>query len=370
MNYLQVGLGKESTLSAMKAFLGQKTFSDTPAYSINTQQLYERELYKFQQFLEAKGIPDLRSVSRDDIPEFTKWLKNPPSYLVSVNGRKAPRSHPDWRLFAGPQSPSSIAATHRAVKSFFSWLRSIGFIQVNPWALSKEDKKDQINQTDFNKRKTLKAEDIKVIQMFLGHRETDPTLKVRKAAARYRWVFYAYALLGLRASELLNANTNQLIQKSIKGQTIWKIVDLIGKGGIAKDVSVPNRFVDEMKLYRESLGKPSLPLPDAKEPFLFNFFGSKPLATRQQVFNLYKDLMKEVCNSDYPESEEQRMRLLGSSPHSLRHTFVTSLLDITNDFTAVKNLARHSNIETTIAYDDTPDLDLNRLIDEMAKRTF
>jgi integrase len=368
INYLETGNGEKSTISAITAFLGQKTINDTPAYSINTQQLYERELYKLHQFMLYNGIPDLLSFSRNDPAKFTNWLKNPPSHLVSSKGRKAPRNHPEWRLFSGPQSQSSIASTHRVVKSFFSFLRTIGVIRVNPWALTKEDKKEKTNQTEYNKEKTLHKGDIEVIQMYLDATGNHSDIKVKREASRHRWIFFSFLLLGLRASELINANTSQLIQKEVAGETFWKIKGLVGKGGSKDSVIVPGRFIEEMKLYRESLGKPPLPLPNDKDPFVFDYLGQKPLSTRQQIYNQYKKLMKRVCMSSFAQSEEQKVRLLGTSPHSLRHTFVTNLLDVTNDISAVKTLARHAKVETTMAYDDTPDLELNRLAEEMVRQ--
>ena len=368
IKYLDAGNGEKSTISAISAFLGQKTISNTPAYSANTQQLYERELYKLHQFMLYNGIPDLLSFTRNDPAIFTDWLNNPPPHLVSSNGRKAPRNHPEWRLFSGPQSQSSIAATHRVVKSFFSFLRTIGLIRVNPWALTKEDKKEKTNQTEFNKEKTLHKADIEVVQMYLDAAGNHSDIKVKREASRLRWIFFSYLLLGLRASELINANTSQLIHQEVNGETFWKIKELAGKGGSKESVSVPARFIEEMKVYRESLGKPPLPLPKDKDPFVFDYLGQKPLSTRQQIFNQYKKLMERVSTSSFVQSEEQKVRLLGTSPHSLRHTYVTNLLDVTNDISAVKTLARHAKIETTMAYDDTPDLELNRLVEKMARQ--
>lgn len=348
------GLLGDATIAVMRAFLWQRDTASQLALTENTRLLYEREFRRLLYFMGTNGITSLDAINKQDAEAYIHWRANPPAELISEDGIRVSRSHSSYRLFAKKPKISSTNSSHRVIKSFFHWMLQAGFVTTNPWAMIKQSKSDNLsNQRAYNRRKTLTEDDVRLISYYLDAEHLHEGKNVLKKVARYRWIFYSYLLLGLRASELVSTNTDALKQEIIKGNAYWELL-VTGKGEKTLDVPVPEMFIKELKRYRLSLGKPALPELNSGEPFIFNLSGTAPLSTRQQVFREYKNLMKEVvsrCGDS--ENPEQAQRLEGSSPHSLRHTFVTSLLDLTDDYASVRELARHSSLETTMSYDNS-----------------
>lgn len=363
------GLGYESSIAAIQAFLGQETTIGREALSLNTKLLYEREFLKLLLFMKEKGIPSLWSITRPECRQFLRWLSKPPGHLIATKGRRVSRSHPDWRPFSSIPMVSSINSSHRIMKSLYRWLQNCGLAQSNPWAMVKEEKTDaRGKQQQYNLRKTLTKNDIAIILQYLRTPFDQQDIKAMFSLNRRRWIFYAYLLLGLRASELVNLTTDQLTQRlDDNDQPFWELTQVKGKGGTTLDVSVPNLFVQEMRLYRLSLGKESLPESGVPDPFIFSLDGKSAITSRQHIFGEYKKLMLDVAKSGLCTDDEQIKRIIGTSPHSLRHTYVTNLMNITNDYAAVKTLARHANIDTTMSYDNSEKHELNKLVESLAK---
>lgn len=131
---------------------------------------------------------------------------------------------------------------------------------------------------------------------------------------------------GLRISELLGLRPADL---DWDGGT----VDCYGKGSKHRRVPVGRSALEYLKLYqaarRRLLGESSTP----------NLFvGGKGLAlTRQQVWKRIKEYGK-AAGIDY------------ITPHMLRHSFATALLEHGADLRSVQLMLGHSNISTTQIY--------------------
>ncbi|MST88444.1 tyrosine recombinase [Sharpea azabuensis] len=132
---------------------------------------------------------------------------------------------------------------------------------------------------------------------------------------------------GVRVSELIHLTTNDFNYKA-------KRIRVVGKGNKERLVPLDAKTCDLLEDYihherqvYDKLGN--------KEIFL-NHFGK--MISREEFYNI---LQKYACEAGISEH---------LSPHKLRHTFATTLLDGDADLRSIQELLGHSDIATTTIY--------------------
>jgi len=166
---------------ALERFINQRDLSDGSDYfSENTKAAYLRDIRRFNLFLQNRyeGV-SYGHVVFDHVEAFVGWLINPPTELIASDGKKRdlagnliprerrwPHGHPDWKPFygSGVTSKSTIKSTLASLKTFFAWMRRIGYIQYNPFAVQKVRKPEK--QSGFEEH-YLEDEDISAIIRYL-----------------------------------------------------------------------------------------------------------------------------------------------------------------------------------------------------------
>lgn len=355
-----------SDTEAISRFLDRRNTDNTPVLSKHTRSAYEKEILRLMHFLSERNL-SLRDSRELTTEQFRAWLESPPPHLVGAAKRH--RSHPDWKPFSGPLSASSIHQSIAAIKSLYSYLRAHGYVSRDPWATLSTSAKTRKNKAQKAKGNVLHDEDVDAVIAYLDALHESPNLKVQKEAARFRWLFFAYMWSGLRTSELIENTTAQITQRRMKnGKPLW-IFHFYGKGDKEAHHTLPTGLIEEMSRYRRSLGMLPIPSPGQAEPLIFNIDGKRPIKSRQSVYNIFRDLMQRVAFCSWVEDEIQQSRLLSATPHTLRHTFVTHLLDITTDMPAVQQLARHSDIRTTMDYDNSQQEHLVEIMEQLTGKT-
>lgn len=132
---------------------------------------------------------------------------------------------------------------------------------------------------------------------------------------------------GVRVSELIHLTTNDFNYKA-------KRIRVVGKGNKerlvpldAKTCNLLEDYIHHERQVYDKLGN--------KEIFL-NHFGK--MISREEFYNI---LQKYACEAGISEH---------LSPHKLRHTFATTLLDGDADLRSIQELLGHSDIATTTIY--------------------
>ena len=135
-------------------------------------------------------------------------------------------------------------------------------------------------------------------------------------------LFYA---TGMRLSELINCKENQLdISK--------RIIKVLGKGNKERMIPISPELAIELKKYINQ--KPS---EAASNPHLFITEKGKALQPRA-VYSFVKFYLSQVTT------------LQKKSPHILRHSFATHLMNNGADLNAVKELLGHASLAATQIY--------------------
>ncbi|MBE7706068.1 MAG: tyrosine recombinase XerD [Cyanobacteria bacterium SIG30] len=255
--------------------------------SNNTIIAYKKDIEAFIDFIQKSNITNAININRENISDFTKYL--------SYNNIK----------------PSSIVRKIASIKGFFRFLNTRREIKNNP----------SINASTPKIPKRLP----KVISV-----EEIEKILTNKMNSEERAIFELLYATGLRVSELVNLN---MIDIDLKENT----VRTIGKGSKERIIPLGKKAKNAIKLYlqeRENKIKILNPKYLNKEKVFLNQHGGA--ISRQYVYNFIKEQGKHI-NKEI-------------SPHTIRHSFATHLLENGADLRIVQELLGHTNIETTQLY--------------------
>ena len=211
-------------------------------------------------------------------------------------------------LYDKKYTPRSITREIASIKGFFKWLSINEYIEHNP-ALA-------IEQPRLPKRlpKVLSMKEIsELLQMNMSTLDT-AVLELLYAA-------------GLRVSELSDILLNNIDLNS-------KYIRCTGKGSKERIVPIGNKAVQAIKNYlkdRDYIVKKY----SITSRFLFIKENGKKLS-RQDVYVFINSIGKNI-NKDI-------------SPHTIRHSFATHLLENGADLRVVQELLGHSDVSTTQLY--------------------
>ena len=259
--------------------------------SKNTISAYQRDLQKFEEFLIEKG-GDLTKAAPDDVYQFIAFLRQ----------RKL--------------SESSIARHVVAVRSLYAFLdKDQGIPNV-----AKEVIPPKIP------KRLPKALSIKEVSALIAACDDSIT------GVRDRAIIETLYATGARVSEIINLNSSDVSRVDDSVVT----VRVRGKGGKERLVPLGSYAQQAIEQYlvrsRPTFAK------KASEPALFLNEGRGGRLTRQSAWHIVvKAAEKAGLNRDI-------------SPHALRHSFATHLLDGGADIRVVQELLGHSSVTTTQIY--------------------
>ena len=134
---------------------------------------------------------------------------------------------------------------------------------------------------------------------------------------------------GLRVSELVNLKISNLY-------TDVGFVKVLGKGDKERLVPIGRSAIKYIKIYRKDIRVHITVKPGNDDILFLNRRGSK--LSRIMIFLLLKDLVKQAGITK------------NISPHTLRHSFATHLVEGGADLRAVQEMLGHESITTTEIY--------------------
>jgi integrase/recombinase XerC len=223
------------------------------------------------------------------------------------------------------QSRATAARKLAAARTFLRYLRREGLIDDDPGALIATPKRDIRMPAHLSE-----AEMSALIDAPGG----DTVL-----ARRDRAILELFYASGLRLSELAGLDVDDVNLSA-------KMVRVLGKGGKERIIpfnSSAAKAVREYVTERDTLayGRPSRPsspsrLSRRRDPLFLNFRGGR--LTTRSIDRLVRR---------YVAATSARM---GISPHALRHSFATHLLQRGADLRAIQELLGHARLSTTQRY--------------------
>ncbi|MGC8964524.1 MAG: tyrosine-type recombinase/integrase [Brevinematia bacterium] len=265
-------------------------------YSYNTVKSYSRDIICFLEFLENKGI-GLDDVNPKVIREFS-------TYITSEHSLKA----------------SSLRRLFSSIKSFSKFLYKNGFVLKNFGNFIVYPKIPQ-NLPKFIDQDRM-IELLKTLENYFNPGKKE-IIFIRDIT-----LIYLLYLTGLRVSEVSNL---QLSDVDLRND----FINVLGKGNKRRIVPIHPILKEKLNLYLEIRPK----LMSKNTNLLFVGKGRKGGMSSRHIRNVvYK----------YTSMIYSRL-----SPHGMRHTFATHLLDDGNDIRVIQELLGHSSISTTQRYTHT-----------------
>ncbi len=264
---------------------------------------------------------------RRDLQKLADWAEKNDFDIVTLNRRDLREFLID--LAAAKLSPTSVNRLISAMRGFYKFLMFDRHITKNP----AEDLQSQ--QTTSYLPKFLNQSDIE--QLLLA-----PDVSGERGL-RDRAILETMYACGLRVSEVCSLQIADVELDS-------GILTCKGKGSKTRKVPMGRSAVEWLKSY--------LVLRRKKENFeVQNLFVSKngrPIS-RQDVFMLVKEYGTKIGHSDI-------------SPHTLRHTFATHLVQNSADIRSVQQMLGHADISTTQIYTHITDQHLRKTYEKFHPR--
>jgi integrase/recombinase XerD len=264
--------------------------------SANTVAAYRRDLEAFLTVLDERGIQAASALTTAALTDFARGL------------RERPR----------PLAASSVARTLSSVRGFTRFLVDEGELEADPAAELRPPKLPS---------RLPKALTIEQVERLLAATDGEEVDRVRDKALLE--LLYA---TGARVSEAVALNVDDLIGDD--GTT--EVVRLFGKGGKQRIVPVGSYARRALDAYLVR-ARPLLSARGKATPALFLGMRGARLS-RQNAWLIIRG------------AGERAQLDLELSPHSMRHSFATHLLQGGADVRVVQELLGHASVATTQIY--------------------
>lgn len=259
--------------------------------SANTRQAYERDLRLFCKTLGFKNSDALVNVSREQITGYMTQLKE--------KGLAA----------------ATIARKLAAIKAFYRFMTAEGYMDANPAEVVEAG-------TKGIKLPRVLSED-EVVRLL-----NQPDITTAEGFRDRTMLEVLYAT-GMRVSELINLTLERVDLK-------MKYIIAFGKGSKERIVPLGSVAAEFLQQYLEKV-RPKLTHEDRNTNIVFLAFGGHEL-TRQRFWQIIRAYGRKANINK------------ALTPHILRHSFATHLLDNGADLRSVQELLGHSDISTTQIY--------------------
>ena len=268
--------------------------------SVNTIAAYRRDLVAYERFLASIGVTAIDVVSPADVE----------AYLGSLRSREQ------------PMAPSSVARMLSAVRGLHRFALEESLATVDPTADARPPKAA---------RRLPKAIGVDEITALLEAAGGDEPLRLRDRAL----LEFLYAT-GARVSEAVGLDLDDVAHLGAAGAEDGEIVRLFGKGGKQRIVPLGSYAVAALQAYLVR-ARPIL-IQGARDPRPL-FLGARGgRLSRQHAWLIIR------------ETAERAGIASELSPHTMRHSFATHLLQGGADVRVVQELLGHASVATTQIY--------------------
>lgn len=308
-----------------------------------TQRAYRKEAERLVLWAVLEQGRALSSLTTEDAVAYRQFLRRPTPRARWV-GPARPRSAPDWRPFQGELSPRSVNYALSVIGAMFRWLIEQRYVLANPFA--------GIKVRGANRRAPMEADHVFTQHEWALLRGVADGLEyvpewTLEAAQRVRFILDFWRDTGLRPNEMAIARLGSIFRDDAGDD--WCRV--IGKGSREGDVAVPLSALGALERYLVQRGLPTTrsrwnpvtPLVPRFDDPDHGISTGRLRVLLERFFRFASDRLSQV-------HEGLAQKLLGATPHWLRHTHATHALQRGVDLKTVQDNLRHASVSTTSIY--------------------
>jgi len=257
----------------------------------NTVEAYQRDLVRYIEFLEGRQKSDPSTVTHQDVYAFLEML-----HELTL-------------------SAASVSRNLSAVRAFHHFLIGENIVTTDP------TENIVVPKPWMKLPEVLSANDITLI---LEQPDTSTEKGVRDRAM----LETAYAT-GVRVSELVNIKLKDIFWQD-------EFIRILGKGNKERLVPIGDVALSWINAYIQGARAHRAALGFANDVLFLNRFGKK--LSRQSVWIHLKKYAQQAGITKF------------ISPHTIRHSFATHLIEGGADLRAIQEMLGHSDIITTQIY--------------------
>jgi integrase/recombinase XerD len=259
--------------------------------ALNTIDAYRRDLKNYVSYLETKGLNSVKGIKQKHIRGFIRALA-------------------DIHL-----SASSINRVLSSIRSYHAYLNDEHWVENNP---------SQLMEAPKLPRKLPDVLTVQEVDDILDAVDESAALALRDLALLE--ILYS---AGLRVSEACNLNLTGMLLDN-------EMIRVSGKGNKERLVPMGPRALDRLNDYIK-FERPALSRKRKTDGIVFLSRNGRPL-TRMSVYNILKKWSQAAGITKKV------------SPHTMRHSFATHLLEGGADLRAVQEMLGHADISSTQIY--------------------
>ena len=280
-------------------------------YSSRTQALYKEILEEFAAFTEPEDI--VRSLNTSILRSYEVWLMDEKKLGARTVG------------------------LHLSVLSgFCRWLVSQGALNSNPVRTLPRPKVEkrlpvfyrEENMDEYFTQTALYGSD-EVLKLFSGKPGDKADARLYENILNRLIISILYST-GIRRSELIGLNRSSY-------DSHRKVLHVRGKGDKMREIPLTEIICEEILLYLRAIDKMGIEAEETAFPLLITRSGKR-------LYPVFVDRAVKEELGGVPEITSRK------SPHVLRHTLATELLDEGTDLNSIKELLGHSSLAATQVY--------------------
>jgi len=272
--------------------------------SVKTQENYSRFLNKFLFWMKNNKLEDLlpHQLTSDHI-----W---------------------DYRVFLARQSPAGLPLRRStqnyyliALRAFLGYFVAKDIVSLPP---------DKITLSKPDKEKTVKFLTLEQLNKLFSAPDIQNTQGLRDRA-----ILETFFSTGMRISELTALNREQI---KITPRQADLELGIVGKGGHARTVYFSKNAIEWLGKYLFARNNDK---NDEEKALFINYSGPKNASRRLTPRAIEKNMKRYIIMAGLP---------ITTTPHVLRHSFATDLLEQGVDLRTVQEFLGHKNILATQIY--------------------
>jgi site-specific recombinase XerD len=285
-------------------------------YSVRTIEASASDLRQFAAFLAERGIDRIGKIARGDVTSFAEALADPDGGVAFAESMSAAAGTPAAdKPGTRPYARSTVGRKLSVVRSFLRFCEDNDLLQASPAA--------GVGSPKLPRRlpQVLTADQVAgLLETIAG----STPLELRDRA-----LFELIYSSGLRCQEALDLRLRDVSvdSREIRARGKGRKVRVVPVGAPA--LCALARYLDE--------GRARLVTGGAEEDHVFLSRTGRPLSSS----DVRRRLARYLAAAGVPR---------GTSPHTLRHSFATHLLEGGADLRVIQELLGHSSLRTTQVY--------------------